>query len=1126
MRRPMLLGIILGALGLCLVCLVVLCVVVVVLQPGWLPFGAHDRILVASPSRNGEADLYLVRLGDDLSHGTTLAEDTGAGSGSLSALHDGQVGTIGTFGYGGFLRGTSYLLYQYQEEGETSVYRLRIGGREPSLVFQSRAAYSLWTTDGQTLFIHEYRSEGQMRCHVSRNGAEAERVARGSECRFSLDGSTVVYTDPSPDGLTLTAIGSDGSREITLLDQAEQIESFRLSSDGSRLAYVQGSDAGTSRVVVVNRDDGSLVAEGEELYSLLTYAFAPQGTHLYYIGENEEGDLILSTLDAEARLVATGDALDAAFTSSGDYLVYLVAGEAGEETVFVHPMAGGEDVELVSGRGLSYSILPSPERILITLRDQDELTLYSAQAGVQGLTELFSDDDLRGFEARAVFGEPTLYLTLVDGSGQSSLFVTPIDSASGVLALEGWDSIRLLNRSADGRHLLFAGREDRVDAETLYSLEVAQDASPVELDDDTSGVLNAVYARGGREVLYTASTDSAADDVEVRLVPTDGQRPFEVVFEESYLADIEWDDLFPFPSEAIDFRAAQVAGTFCPGALRIMVGDALEADLAQGARDCYRLRVSTPGDYSVSVDSANESDTRLEVHDRDGNFLASDDDSGPGLNPHLHMTFEQSGLYYIMVLPYGSDDSGPYTIAVTEGIADTILSAAQLLSANETERGTITAESELYFEQFDETIYGALYYFDARANDYITIDVAAGSIGSSFQPATVLLDASLQPLTYASPATGGQDVRLNYLVTSDARYYVLVGSMTEEYGTAADYFYEITLTRGAPPPRGGGPISFGETRDAYIYGSDADRWTFSGGAGDYVSITMTSSSIDSTLELLGPDGSSAAYNDDGLGYPNAMVNAYLPDSGTYTILARSLTGSAGQYTISLSLSEPGGGTITFGQTVSGNLVIGGQDRWEFTTSSPNSVMIEMTSEVFDTYLELLAPDGSMLTYNDDAESTRVSRIDYYHLSSAGTYTIVARSYANASGGAYELSLYAVEVPATETPRPTEAPYPTGAGGGISIGQTINGYLILGARDEWSFYGTAGTRVTITMTSSDIDSFLELWSPGGSILTDDDDGAGFPNAQIASYRLPTTGTYIIVARAYGNHGEGPYTLTLQ
>ncbi len=1126
MKRPLLIAIIVGALGLCLACLVVLVAVVVIWRPGWLPFGVHDRVFVASPSRNGEADLYLIRLGVELSDATTLAENTRAGSGSLSALRDGQVDTVGTFGYGGFLRGTGFLLYQFQEDGETSVYRLRLGSREPGLVFQTREAYSLVTSDGQSLFIDEYRSEGQMRCHVSRNGAEAERVARGSECRFSLDGSTVVYTDPSPQGLTLTAIGSDGSHEVILLDRAEQVESYQLSSDGSRLAYVQGSDAGTSRVIVVNRDDGSVVAEGEELYSLLIYAFAPQGTHLFYIGENEDGELVLSTLDGEARTVATADALDAAFTSSGDYLVYLVAGEDGEETVSVHPMAGGQDVELVSGSNLSYALLPSPERILISLWDQDELTLYSAKPGVQGLVELFNDGNLRGFEARTVPGEPTLYLTLVNGSGQSSLFVTPVDSANGVLTLEDWESIRLLNRSADGRHLLFAGREDRADVETLYSLEVAEGASPVELDDDTSGILNAVYTRGGRDVLYTASTDGAANEVEVRQVRADGQQPFEVVFEESALRDVEWDELFPFPSETIAFRVPQVAGTFCPGATRIMVGETLEGDLAPGAQDCYRLRLSAPGGYSISVDSATDADTRLEVRDRDGNLLASDDDSGPALNPRLHMTFEESGLYYIIVLPYGSDDTGPYTVAVTEGTADPVLSAAQLLSANETDRGAVTAESELYFEQYDQTIYGALYYFDARADDFITIEVAAGSIGSSLQPAVVLLDASLQALSYSNMAAEGPDALLNYLITADARYYVLVMSMTEEYGTTANYFYEITLTLGAPPPHGGGPISYGETRDAYAYGPDADRWTFRGAAGDYVSITMVSSSIDSTLELLGPDGSSLTYNDDGLGYPDALINTYLPSSGTYTILARSLSGNAGQYTISLSLSEPGGGTISLGETVSGNLPIGGQDRWEFSTSSPIAVMIEMTSNVFDTYLELLGPDGSQLTYNDDAGSTRVSRIDYHYLSSAGTYTIIARSYGNASGGPYELSLYGVEAAPTESPRPTSTPYPAGAGGEISIGQTVNGYLTRGARDGWSFYGIGGTRVTITMTSSEVDSFLELWSPAGAILTDDDDGAGFPNAQISSYRLPTSGTYVIVARSFGDVGEGAYTLTLE
>src|ERR1043165_3056784 len=84
---------------------------------------------------------------------------------------------------------------------------------------------------------------------------------------------------------------------------------------------------------------------------------------------------------------------------------------------------------------------------------------------------------------------------------------------------------------------------------------------------------------------------------------------------------------------------------------------------------------------------------------------------------------------------------------------------------------------------------------------------------------------------------------------------------------------------------------------------------------------------------------------------------------------------------------------------------------------------------------------------------------------------------------------------TQDPGGSCAPTP------ISIGQTVNGNLTTSAcplgdgtfYDPYSFSGTAGQRVAVSMTSSQFDTFLFLNRPDGSTFTIDDDGAGGTNS---------------------------------
>jgi len=103
---------------------------------------------------------------------------------------------------------------------------------------------------------------------------------------------------------------------------------------------------------------------------------------------------------------------------------------------------------------------------------------------------------------------------------------------------------------------------------------------------------------------------------------------------------------------------------------------------------------------------------------------------------------------------------------------------------------------------------------------------------------------------------------------------------------------------------------------------------------------------------------------------------------------------------------------------------------------------------------------------------------------------------------------------------------------IAIGQAISGSLTVSdlqwtsseRYDPYLFYGQAGQFVTITMTSSDFDSYLILQDQNGNQVAFNDDGGGGLNAQIQT-TLPMTGTYRIIARAYRANLFGNYTLML-
>lgn len=211
--------------------------------------------------------------------------------------------------------------------------------------------------------------------------------------------------------------------------------------------------------------------------------------------------------------------------------------------------------------------------------------------------------------------------------------------------------------------------------------------------------------------------------------------------------------------------------------------------------------------------------------------------------------------------------------------------------------------------------------------------------------------------------------------------------------------------------------------------------------------------------------------------------------------------------------------------------------YTFDGRSGQQVIIEMTSSEVDTYLILLKPDGSELAQDDDGAGGTNSRIAVT-LPDNGTYTLLANSYAEGEAGAYNLRLAETgsvrrAQAGNASPRPqSNTPSPRPQGGMILQEQGVldstasvlesDGSLYR----EYTFQGTVGQRVTITMESSDFDTYLILVGPDGEAIEQNDDiSESDLNSQIIT-TLPGAGEYRVIANAFDDQGRGRFTLTIR
>jgi hypothetical protein len=302
-----------------------------------------------------------------------------------------------------------------------------------------------------------------------------------------------------------------------------------------------------------------------------------------------------------------------------------------------------------------------------------------------------------------------------------------------------------------------------------------------------------------------------------------------------------------------------------------------------------------------------------------------------------------------------------------------------------------------------------------------------------------------------------------------------------------------------------------------------DVWTFSLPGPRYANLRLSpdSANIDLIISLISPTGQTVTRIDNGYaGDTEMLIDNLLLNSGLYVVEVSEFFGNPGRYTLSLVLTEEplfgGGGRLSTGQTIQGNLVRGGQHVWKFTGDAGDLVSIVLTPEKqFDAILDIYGPDGSRLAALDEGFSGDAEVISGLVLPLTGEYSILVRSFAG-EGGAYTLSL-------DEGGSTTANFYDAGD---LIFGQAAQESLRANEAHAWFFTGQAGDELFITVNPLTDNLDLDLWLLDGNVkrLAEQDAFlAGEP--EMIDFVLPSDGQYIILVRDF--FGEaGRYEISLR
>lgn len=287
-------------------------------------------------------------------------------------------------------------------------------------------------------------------------------------------------------------------------------------------------------------------------------------------------------------------------------------------------------------------------------------------------------------------------------------------------------------------------------------------------------------------------------------------------------------------------------------------------------------------------------------------------------------------------------------------------------------------------------------------------------------------------------------------------------------------------------------------------------------------------------------GASATTNSAGIATVGSWILGEVPGLNALTASAAGLPSVTFEATGTVKPCSPVVVTFEFGTTTNGTL--GPEDclsdavftDFYSTTPSGAGAYLFKLSATFDAYLYLgtsnFFNDFNGLIADNNNESSATTNSAIKALLPAGSYVVAATSWNWYGTGAYSLS----SVTSSSDVSGCEQVYIVPGVSTLQNIQTTDCVRTDGPAyaDQFFVYLKAGQFLTLSMASTAVDSFLELYfvdpTTGGRrpvAFNDNVDTSGTKDARLV-YNPTTAGYYVILARTALNGETGAYTLTVQ
>ncbi len=316
-----------------------------------------------------------------------------------------------------------------------------------------------------------------------------------------------------------------------------------------------------------------------------------------------------------------------------------------------------------------------------------------------------------------------------------------------------------------------------------------------------------------------------------------------------------------YPPTTPDSPSTRVATTSQAG--NITPGQPVTGTIRAGAIEAWTLAATTGDTYSVALYAeAGEFDPLLTLVNDQGRTVASDDDSGASFNSLLRgWVVPADGLYTVRVSSYRASGSGAYTLIVEPG--------SRFLLPESWQQGELPPDTVIE-RRFEGT--GAhVWHFAGLADQQYVLEYS-GMVAA-------------EVLTVDGDSVGNVEPGQRFALPEDGRYTIIVYG----YDTAT---YTLSLAEVEPPRSNTGSIAPGQNITTALAAGAQDEWTFTGEAGQLVSIALYAQegSLDPVLSVLDAHGREAAFDDDGGIGVNSIINGWeLPLDGPYVIHVRSFS---------------------------------------------------------------------------------------------------------------------------------------------------------------------------------------------------------------------------------------------